>query len=145
LSLWEQLGEHLSGEREAYVTALRSIITELAIDDNVVIVGHGAGLFLNEATSVLRVFVVAPVEDRVARLQAEGAVDAAQARQLVEAQDRESAEYLRYLFGIDWLDAHQWDLVLNTGRVDAEAALAMLATYTQLVVRDRSESVELEQ
>jgi cytidylate kinase len=145
LSLWEQLGEHLTGEREAYVTALRSVITELAIADDVVIVGHGAGLFLTDASSVLRVFVVAPVADRIARLQSEGVVDAAQARQLIEGEDRESAEYLRYLFSIDWLDPHQWDLVLNTGRVDAEAVLQMLVDYTRSVIRDRAESVELEQ
>src|SRR6266567_3812500 len=30
LSLWEQLGEHLTGDREAYTTALRAVITDLA-------------------------------------------------------------------------------------------------------------------
>jgi uncharacterized protein len=145
LSLWEQVGEHLSGEREAYVSALRAAITELAIGDNVVIVGHGAGLFLSELHSVVRVFVVAPVAERVARLQAEGLTDATKARQAIEREDRESAEYLRYLFGIDWLDPHQWDLVLNTGRLSHEAALSMLEHYTRSLVRDHAESAELRQ
>src|SRR4051794_7665776 len=54
-SLWEQIGEQLTGERDAYTTALKQAVTELAIADNVVIVGHGAGLFLTDMRSVVRV------------------------------------------------------------------------------------------
>lgn len=143
LSLWEQLGEQLTGDREAYLAALKAVITELALADNVVIVGHGAGHFLMEMRSVVRVFVVAPLEERVQRLQSEGVDDKAAARRMIEQQDRESAEYLRYLFGIDWLDAHQWDLVINTGRVEAEDAVELLARYAEQLVRDRAESVDL--
>jgi cytidylate kinase len=144
LSLWEQLGEQLTGEREAYITALRQAVTELAIGDNVVIVGHGAGLFLTDMRSVVRVFVVASVDDRVARLQAEEHLEAAQARQAIERQDRQSAEYLRYVFGVDWLDPHHWDLVINTGRVEPEAVLDMLQHFTSAQVRDQSEAADLQ-
>ena len=144
LSLWEQLGEHLTGDREAYTTALRAVITDLAAADNVVIVGHGAGLFLNEMRTAVRVFVVAPIEDRVARLMAEGVeTDPDLARRLIEQRDRDSAEYMRHAFGIDWLDPHQWDLVINTGRADARAALDMLVYYTQSLIRDRAEQADL--
>ena len=144
LSLWEQLGEHLTGDREAYTTALRAVITDLAAADNVVIVGHGAGLFLSEMRTAVRVFVVAPIEDRVARLMAEGVeTDADLARRLIEQRDRDSAEYMRHAFGIDWLDPHQWDLVINTGRADARAALDMLVYYTQSLIRDRAEQADL--
>src|SRR5438874_9423985 len=143
LSRLEQLGEQLAGDREAYFAALKAVITELALADNVVIVGHGAGQFLSEMHSVLRVFVVAPLEDRLARLRDEGIQDAALARRMIEQQDRESADYLRYLFGIDWLDPHQWDVVINTGRADPDAALVMLATYTESLIRDHAEVADL--
>jgi cytidylate kinase len=143
LSLLEQFGEHLTGDRAAYVAALRAVINELALTDNVVIVGHGAAHFLGDIHSVVRVFVVAPMEDRVARLLTEGVEDADQARRMIDEQDRESAEYLRYLFGIDWLDPHQWDLVINTGRASIDAALDMLEHYTRSLVRDRSEYADL--
>jgi cytidylate kinase len=143
LSLWEQLGEQLTGDREAYVAALRAVVTELALADNVVIVGHGAGQFLRDMHSVVRVFVVAPMQDRVARVLAEGVEDAERARRLIEQQDRESAAYLRYLFGIDWRDAHEWDLVINTGRASAAAALEMVVQYTRSLIRDRAEHADL--
>ena len=145
VSRLEQLGEQLTGEREAYVAALKAAITELALADNVVIVGHGAGHFLSDVRTAVKIFVVAPVADRVIRLQTERPeLDLSRARQLIEREDRESAEYLRYLFGIDWLDPHQWDLVINTGRVDPEVALDMLVSYTRSLVRDRAEAADLE-
>jgi cytidylate kinase len=144
LSVWEQLGEQLTGDREAYVSALKAVVTELAVQDNVIMVGHGAGLFLRDVRTVVRVLVVAPVEDRVARLRAEGMDDVSRARRRVEEQDRESAEYLRYLFGIDWLDPHHWDLVINTGRADVQAVVDMLVHYTETLVRDQAEQDELQ-
>jgi uncharacterized protein len=144
LSLWEQFGEQLTGARDAYVAALRQAVTDLAIADNVVIVGHGAGLFLGDMRTVVRVFVVAPTADRATRLMAEEGLDADKARQAIEKQDRESAEYLRYVFGVDWLDPHQWDLVVNVGRTDPEAILDMLAQYTHSLVRDGAEAADLQ-
>ena len=143
LSRLEQFGEQLTGDREAYVAALKAVVTELAMADNVVIVGHGAGLFLTDMRTVVRVFVVAPQQDRVARLLEEGIENAAAAKRILDQEDRESAEYLRYLFGIDWLDPRQWDLVINTGRADPQAVVEMLARYTEFLVRDHAEQQDL--
>jgi cytidylate kinase len=143
LSLWEQFGEQLTGERATYVASLKAVVNDLALADDVVIVGHGAGQFLSDMRGVVRVFVVAPVQDRVARLRAEGVEDEGQARRMIAEQDRESAAYLRYLFGIDWLDPHAWDLVLNTGRTSVTATLDMLAHYIESLVRDEVERVGL--
>lgn len=144
LSFLEQLGEQLSGDRDRYYTALKAVITELALADNVVLVGHGAGQFLNDLPTVIRVFVVAPFEERVARVVAEGEAEPDHARRLVEEQDRESAAYLRYLFGVDWLDPHQWDLVINAGRADTRAVLDMLAHYADSLIRGQAEQESLE-
>ncbi len=138
LSFVEQLGEQLSGERAAYRAALEAVVTEFAMEDNVVMVGHGAGLFLRDLPSLMRVFVVAPFEDRVARVITEERADPEQARRLVEQQDRESAAFLRYLFGIDWLDPHNWDVVINVGRTHSAAAVDMLATYAESLVRTQA-------
>jgi cytidylate kinase len=143
LSRWEQLGEQLTGDRAAYVAALKAVVTDLALADNVVLVGHGAGQFLAEMRGVVRVFVVAPIEDRLARLLAEGVADVDVARRLLDQQDRESAAYLRYLFGIDWLDPHAWDLVINTGRANLSGVLDMLAQYTSALIRDAAEQSSL--
>ena len=143
LTLLEQLGEQLTGDRAAYRAALKAIVTELAMVDNVVLVGHGAGLFLRDLPGVIRVFVVAPMADRIARVMAEGEADADRARRIVENDDRESAAYLRDLFAIDWMDPHQWDLVINAGRASTQATLDMLANYAESLVRNQSDHATL--
>lgn len=143
LSRWEQLGEQLTGERATYIASLKAVVNDLALADNVVIVGHGAGQFLSDMRGIVRVFVVAPMEDRVARLMAEGVGDAEAARRRVAEQDRESAAYLHYLYGIDWLDPHAWDVMINTGRTSINATLDMLVHYTQGLIRDQSEQDRL--
>jgi cytidylate kinase len=143
LSIWEMLGEQFTGDRETYVSALKAVITDLALQDNVIIVGHGAGLFLRDVPTAIRVLVVAPVEHRVERLLEEGTEDAASARKIVDKQDRESGAYLRYLFGINWQDPHEWDLVINTGRTSMQATLDMLTNYAQSLVRSLAEETDL--
>jgi cytidylate kinase len=144
LSIWEQLADQLSGDRARYRAALKRLVLDLAVADNVVLVGHGAGLFLEGLPSVVRVFVVAPMADRVARVMAEDPMlDADQAARLVQREDRQSAAYLRYMFGVDWRDPHHWDLVVNTGRASIPAVVAMLADYTRNLVRDRPQQEEL--
>ena len=69
LSRWEQFGEQLTGDRATYVAALKAVITDLALADNVVLVGHGAGQFLSDMRGVVRIFVVAPIEDRLRGLR----------------------------------------------------------------------------
>ena len=84
LSCWELIGEHLTGDRATYLASLKAVVTDLALADNVVMVGHGAGLFLGDMRGVVRVFVVAPMDDRVARFLAEGGQDADRARRTIE-------------------------------------------------------------
>ncbi len=138
-SFLEQLGEQLTGEGDAYRSALKAVVTELATADDVVIVGHGAGLFLPDLRTVIRVFVVAPMRERVERVVAEGEPDPERARRQVEQEDKESAAYLQYLFGIDWRDPHRWDLVINSGRANLDAVMDMLAHYAESVIRNEAE------
>ena len=117
-SLWGRL----NAEPGRYDGVLRRVTTNLAEQDNVVIVGLGAGQLLRGLRQVLRVQVVAPEELRVERLmewgfeQSAGPLTRDQARDRLRHRERESAAYIRYLFQIDWLDPQHWDLVLNTGR-----------------------------
>jgi hypothetical protein len=93
--------------------------------------------------TVVRVFVVAPLDERIARVQAEGIHDPAEARHVIEHEDRQSGEYLRYLFGIDWRDPHNWDLIINSGQADVNAAVEMLVRYTETLVRGQQEHADL--
>ncbi|MBV8717119.1 MAG: BON domain-containing protein, partial [Chloroflexi bacterium] len=50
-----------------------------------------------------------------------------QARDLIRKADRDISGYMRYLFNIDWLESHHWDLVVNTGRFSVSESVDIVA------------------
>jgi cytidylate kinase len=128
-SFWERLNE----ERRRYASVLRRVTTYLAEQDDVVIVGLGAGQLLKGLGNVLRVQVVAPQDVRLERIMERGYDDRRgpltrdQARDVMRQRERESAGYMRYLFNMDWMDPQQWDLVVNTGSLSVPQAVASMA------------------
>jgi cytidylate kinase len=117
-TFWERLNE----ERRRYASVLRRAMTELAEQDDVVIVGLGGGQLLKGLANVLRLQFIAPMDIRLERVMERGFDDIVgplgreQARELIRKHDRDISGYMRYMFNIDWLEAQHWDMVINTGR-----------------------------
>jgi cytidylate kinase len=128
-SFWERLNE----ERRRYASVLRRATTQLAEEGDVVIVGLGGGQLLKGLSNVLRLQIIAPMDVRVERVMERGFDDVAgplsreQARDLIRKSDRDIGGYMRYLFNIDWLESHHWDLVINTGRFSVSEAVEIVA------------------
>ena len=132
-SFWERLNE----ERRRYVSVLRRATTHLAEEDDVVIVGLGAGQFLKGLSNVLRLQVIAPPDVRLERVMERGFDEVAgplsrdKARELIRKADHDSGGFLRYLFNIDWMEPHHWDLVVNTGRFSVSETVELVATIVE--------------
>ncbi|MBV9578336.1 MAG: cytidylate kinase family protein [Chloroflexi bacterium] len=127
-SFWERLNE----ERRRYASVLRRATTELAEEGDVVIVGLGSGQLLKGLSNVLRLQIIAPMEVRLERVMERGFDDVAgpltrdRARDLIRKADRDTAGYMRYMFNIDWLEPHHWDIVINTGRFNVNETVEMV-------------------
>ena len=118
-------------EDEKYIAAMRNVMKELASSGNVVIVGRGGPVILGDDRKVLRVGVVARLEDRVTRIMERERVDRAEAAKTVDARDRARADYYKRYFGIDDPeDPELYHLVLNTSDMDLEYS-------TEVVVQAR--------
>jgi len=129
-SFWERLNE----ERRRYASVLRRVTTDLAEEDNVVIVGLGAGQLLKGLGNVLRLQVIAPMDVRIERVmergfdEVTGPLSRDRARDLIRTTDREAGGYMRYLFNIDWMEPQHWDMVINTGRFTVDEVVDMVAS-----------------
>src|SRR5437588_5900146 len=129
-SFWERLNE----ERRRYASVLRRVTTQLAEDDDVVIVGLGSGQLLKGLGNVLRLQIIAPMDVRLERVMERGFDAVAgplsrdRARDLIRKADRDTSGYMRYMFNIDWLEAHNWDLVINTGRFSVDETVESVAS-----------------
>lgn len=128
-SFWERLNE----ERRRYASVLRRAMTQLAEEDDVVIVGLGGGQLLKGLTNVLRLQIIAPMDVRLERVMERGFDEVAgplnrdQARDLIRRADRDTTGYMRYMFNIDWLESQHWDLVINTGRFGVQDTVEIVS------------------
>lgn len=121
------------GVEERLAKLTKAVIQEEAAHGNAVIVGRGGAFFLRGHPNVLHVQVHAPLETRVRNLLAqmeelpEGArPDEASLRQLCGSIDAQRGEYLRRLFGINWLDPTHYDLSIDTQTFDFESAADLI-------------------
>jgi cytidylate kinase len=115
--------------RKEILELTEQVVREAASAGNVVIVGRGAGFILKELPDLLRVFLWAPEPDRIRTLMARFGFTEAVARRKMHETDANRAAYMRQVYGADWTEVSNYDLVLNTGCLgyDAAADAIMLA------------------
>ena len=112
---------------EAHSIALvQSIIQAASNEGNVVIVGRGGQAILKDKPDVLHVRIEAPLDTRVQRLCDRANFSLGGAHDTAIKRDRASADYLKRFYDIDWENPLLYDLVINTGRVDIEAAAQLI-------------------
>ena len=119
--------------RKAIIELTEQVINEVADGGNVVIVGRGAGFVLRDRPGVFRVFLRAPEEVRISTLMARLGLSEAGTRRKMRETDSNRAAYSKQLYGRDWCDPDEYDLVVNTGRVSYPTAAQMIL----LGVRER--------
>ena len=109
--------------REArHRSVIRDVVEEIGREGDVVIVAHAASLALGPEDGVLRVLVAGSPERRAERLVAEGSVAADEAPKVVRDSDAARAAYVKSFYGVDRELATHYDVVVNTDRLDADAA-----------------------
>ncbi len=91
-----------------------------------VVLGRAGQVILMGKPDVLHVRIEAPLEQRVARVAEQQRISPEAARRLVVEHDRSGADYLRRFYGVDWADPLLYHLVINTGRWNVAAAVALV-------------------
>lgn len=125
----------------------RTVIEEAAARGNAVILGRGGAFIIGRRPDALHVKLHAPLDarvrfllSRVEEIPPDTRPDEESLRELCRTMDTRRAEYVRRLFGVDWLDATLYDLCIDTSRVDATTAVDLI----ELAVRRRMPPSEAE-
>jgi cytidylate kinase len=131
-----------SMDSRAFYQARCQVIEGALASGQVVIVGRGAQAHLAQRRDVLHVRIVAPLVARIAYVMSrEGlAREAAHARIL--KKDQERARYLETFYHRHPGDPHLYDLVLNTGILDLESAVEVIAIVLERKARRLSVPVQ---
>lgn len=90
-----------------------SVVKEAAKEGSAVIVGRGSAYYLADRPDTFHVFVFAPFEEKVRRIQAAGK-SRSEAEQLVETVDQDRAAFIKHFFGVVWPDRQRFDLMVNS-------------------------------
>ena len=108
------------------------VIKEVAAEGPCVIVGRSANYVLQENPNVINVFLQGDLEDRVKRAIDTYGQDAEGAEALVVKTDKRRANYYNYFTGGKWGKAENYDLILNTSRMDLDKIVEVIKTYVSL-------------
>jgi CMP/dCMP kinase len=112
-------------DADAVAALTRHVVVETAAAGSCVIVGRGASYALAGRKDVLRVFVYAPLAERVHRLTARGLADAPAE---IDRVDRLRAAYVRRYFGCSFGDRACFDLMVDSSLgIDRTVAVLLAA------------------
>jgi cytidylate kinase len=118
-------------DSETILKITKRVVEHAAERGNCVIVGRGSQHFLKNRPDTLRIFLYAPREDKVRRLLARGKNEE-EAERLVDAVDRERAEFIQKYFSVEWPDRSIYHTMMNTVIGDdtvLQIILSLLKTY----------------
>jgi len=124
-----------AAELNFYADLLASIVADLAVAQNFVLVGCGGQFLFREASCAMHLRVVAPRSWRAATVAAEQGLPPPAAAQLVARHDAAQARYVRTVFGRSAQHTDLYHLVVNTAALDQDHAvdLAMAAVDSLLL------------
>lgn len=110
-TIWEKYDWSFRG----FGALTQQVLLAHAVKDRVVIVGRGGNFLLRGIPHSLRIRVVAPVEERVARIMVRDSVDRETARWLAAKVDHDRICFLHALYGKQWSDPEDYDMLFDTG------------------------------
>lgn len=129
----EDEADHMGEDNQlaSYLENLQNFFYDLAIRENLVILGRGGQVLFKDFPPALHVKIIAPLKSRIERVCWQYDLDEAAAARLIAEQDEDRKEYLRFFFGHDWLNFDLYHLVLNTGLIDLDESVSLIIEATR--------------
>ncbi len=118
--------------REMYIAYIRAAILENLAKDNMVYHGFSGHFFINDVSHVLKVRIIADMEERLAYLMKREKVSREEAVRLVEKIDEQRSKWSLSLYGIDTWDCRLFDLVINIGKITIDEAVDLVCQTVKL-------------
>ncbi len=112
--------------KEKYVAFIRKDLLERVLDDNIIYHGLAGHFLLREVPHILKVRVVANLDDRVKEEMKRENISAKEARRILKKDDEERRKWSLSLYGIDTADASLYDIVIHIDKLKVDDAVDIL-------------------
>lgn len=125
--------------RQMFIAYIRSALTCRVAKDNVVYHGLAGHLLLKGVPHVLKVRIMADMNDRMqAEMEREG-ISEEEARTLLQKDDEERRKWTRSLYGVDPWDSSLYDLVVHISKLTVSDAVDFIC---QAASKDQFKTTE---
>ncbi len=119
-------------DAQAYHAAVCRVVRAAVAQGPVVIVGRAAQRVLASRRDVLHIRIVAPFERRVHYVSAREGLSEEDAADRIQQRERARARYLQTFYGVRPEDPQLYDLVVNTGVLSLDQAVALAAQALEM-------------
>jgi len=123
--------EHEPFDPDRMVEIGEHVMHQIAEEGDCVIVGRGAPYFLRQRSDTFHVFLYAPREEKLRRIQSLGK-SLHDAEDLVDTVDRERMFFVKHYFGADWPTRSLYHMMINTAIGDETVISTILHTMQTL-------------
>ena len=115
--------ERFTYSKKPYVAYIRADLLRQAQKDNLVYHGLAGHFLLKRIPHVLKVRIIADLEDRVKEEMKRENISAEEARRILLKDDEERRKWSKNLYGIDTRDPSLYDLVINIKHITVDDAV----------------------
>jgi cytidylate kinase len=112
--------------RERYISYIQAALLKHLQKDNVVYHGFAGHFFVKDIPHVLKVRIIADLEDRVKLVMERDGIERNKALRFIKNIDKQRGKWSRHLYGIDTSDSSLYDLVLHVHRISIEDAVDII-------------------
>jgi len=124
-----ELGPDAVFDADTMAKISQRLIEEAYAESNCVIVGRGAQCILQSKPDAYHVFIYAPFEERVKRLQ-KRLEKGANVEERIQTVDGERFKYLQEYFGQAWNNPHLYNLMISSSDDEEATARLILCAMT---------------
>ena len=125
---WQQV----LGKRLTYVKCVTAVLFDHVRQGNLIYHGNVGHLLLAGISHVMRVRVIADMEQRIKAAMEQTKMDRKQAAAHIQHVDKERGKWTKVLYGVNWDDPGQYDVILNLERISVANACETLALMLEL-------------
>lgn len=109
------------------------IIKQLADKEPAIIVGRCADYILRERDDVIRVFIHCDMATAIKNVVEMYGISEKEAQRIIIKTDKERSEYFKHYTGLDWENAQNYNLCLDTSRLSYDECVEIIKGYISII------------
>lgn len=124
--------EYFGHRKEKYIIYIREAFLSYIKKDNIIYHGLAGHFFVKDIPNILKVRIIANIEDRVKEEMRRANISEKEAYRLLIRDDEERRKWSTNLYGIDTKDPSLYDVVLHIDNLQVEDAVEILSAIAKM-------------